>query len=187
MDKVIMTDKFTSGLDKIYEKLLSVYKDKPITLLEIGVWDGGSMLLYEQLLPMAKIYGIDILERPECLKDSKVITRVLNQNDTEGLEKLALEAGGFDVIIDDGSHYTKETKNCFDTLWKYLKPGGAYFIEDWSVSIKEKTSSNIGYRDSVAGMDKLLVEIMSKKVELGLGDCIVVMKKNWMSYAIFYK
>jgi 23S rRNA U2552 (ribose-2'-O)-methylase RlmE/FtsJ len=181
------TDKTISGLEGVYKKLLSKYKGKKITILEIGVWNGGSMLMYEKQLPDSKIYGIDILPRPECLKNSSVITRVLDQNDTKGLEALALEAGGFDVIIDDGSHFTKETKKCFVTLWKHVKEGGMYIIEDWAVAIKEKNSANIAYKTAVIGMSSLVFDIACGMIDLGLGSANIVVEKNWRSYAVFKK
>jgi hypothetical protein len=125
-----MSDKYDSGLDKIYFNLLKPYIDIPISLLEIGVFEGGSLLMFEKMLPKASIYGIDI--NCPTLVGSSVVMREINQNDTEGLVKFAVEVGGFDVIIDDGSHFTKETKNCFNTLWEYTRK--LYIIEDWSVA-----------------------------------------------------
>jgi demethylmacrocin O-methyltransferase len=142
------TDKTVSGLEEVYKNLLIPYKDKEITMLEIGVWNGGSMLMYEKMLPKAKIYGIDILERPGCLKNSKVITRVMNQENNLALGLLAVEAGGFDVIIDDGCHFTSETRSAFETLWQHLKPGGIYIIEDWVVGIKTEGSENVVYAEA---------------------------------------
>jgi predicted O-methyltransferase YrrM len=187
MDINILTDKNISGLDKVYENLLLKYKGKAITLLEIGVWNGGSMLMYEKMLPDAKIYGIDILPRPDCLKDSKVITRVMDQNDTKSLDALAQEAGGFDVIIDDGSHFTLETRRCFNTLWKHVKKDGLYVIEDWAVSIKEKSSLNTDYMLSVLGMDMLVFQIASKVMELGMTAAEISIKNSWQSYAVYRK
>lgn len=42
--------------------------------------------------------------------------------------------GGFDAVIDDGGHKSKEIRVAFDGLWPQLKPGGVYFIEALQVS-----------------------------------------------------
>ena len=85
MDFNEFTDKYSSGLTEVYKELLAPYKDRPVTLLEIGVYKGGSLLFFQELLPQAKIYGIDILPRPEVVADQAIITKVLDQNDTAGL------------------------------------------------------------------------------------------------------
>ena len=181
------TDKYTSGLDKVYTSILKGYANRPITLLEIGVYEGGSMLFFEDMLPQATIYGIDILDRPACLSESKVLTSVIDQNDTAGLENLATLAGGFDVIIDDGSHFTKETKNSFDTLWKHVKNGGIYVIEDWVIGVKTRYSENIAYSEATREMGNLVLDIASKHKELGITSFKMVVEETWQSYAIFKK
>jgi predicted O-methyltransferase YrrM len=183
----MLTDKTISGLEDVYKCLLSPYKDKDITMLEIGVWNGGSMLMYEKMLPKAKIYGIDILERPECLAKSKVITRVMRQENNLALGMLALEAGGFDVIIDDGCHFTAETKSAFDTLWQHLKPGGIYIIEDWVVGIKNEGSENITYAEATRNMGELVLEIARNHKKLGIKSFKIIAEESWLSYAVFKK
>jgi SAM-dependent methyltransferase len=187
-EQQVFTDKFLNGLDKMYERILTPYKDKHISLFEIGIAEGGSLLMFERLLPDAKIYGIDILPRPESLKDSKIETRVIDQNNIQAIEALANEAGDFDVIIDDGCHFGNETRKCFDTLWKHLRKGGSYVIEDWVVSIKTKEDNvNFEYMNATQGMDKLVLEIASRKTELGITSIEIIVKENWMSYAVFKK
>jgi len=178
------TDKYISGLDKVYRRFLSKYKN--ISLLEIGIHRGGSMLMYENMLPGSIICGFDILPRPESLQNSKVITRIIDQIDTKSIESFADEFGSFDVIIDDGCHFVAETKNCFDTLWKYVKSGGLYIIEDWTVAYcayekKDKFSNYIG-------MDNLIFDIALQKIELGINSIeIVFINKPSLSYAAYGK
>lgn len=38
--------------------------------------------------------------------------------------------GGFDIILDDGSHISKHMTATFRYAWHLLRPGGVYFIED---------------------------------------------------------
>ena len=40
---------------------------------------------------------------------------------------------GFDLIIDDASHMLGPTKTSFEVLFPRLRPGGLYFVEDWTV------------------------------------------------------
>ena len=182
------TDKYQSGMESVYRELLARYTTSrdDLSLLEVGVLDGGSLLMFQDMLPKAKIYGTDILPRPDILPES-IVTRVIDQNDSAGMTKLAQEAGGFDIVIDDGSHFAKETRNTFDVLWPFLKEGGVYVVEDWVVGIKEANSANRSYAEATAGMDKVVFDIASRKVELGIKAIEIIVKESWQAYAVFTK
>ena len=38
--------------------------------------------------------------------------------------------GGFNAVIDDGSHRNADILASFEELWPHVLPGGVYFIED---------------------------------------------------------
>jgi hypothetical protein len=48
-------------------------------------------------------------------------------------EILATHFGGpvIDLVIDDASHEYAATKVLFETVFPFVRPGGAYLIEDW--------------------------------------------------------
>jgi demethylmacrocin O-methyltransferase len=105
-----------------------------VTLLEIGVLNGGSILYWDSLLkhPDTRIIGMD-RSLPEIETSDRVFLHECDQNDRAGLERIARMYQPFDVIIDDGSHQRKETQTCFDTLYPFLRAGGYYVVEDWAV------------------------------------------------------
>ena len=114
------------------------YKGKSITLLEIGIAEGESLLYFRDILPEAKIVGLDIAQLP-VIEDptGRIIMYQGEQQHTALLDRIAREHAprGFDVIIDDGSHIGQYTRIAFWHLFKnHLKPGGLYFIEDWGCS-----------------------------------------------------
>jgi len=178
----LITDKFDNGFEHFYSRILNPYKDKNINFLEIGFLNGGSLLYFQDMLPNANIFGLDILERPESLKHfPEIKTFEINQNDTEALVNLATE-NKFEIIIDDGSHYTKETKNCFDSLWDLLNPGGLYIIEDWAVAFHPSFRYDI-----TEGMSDLIFDIAKRKNELGISHFEITIEENWCSRAMFKK
>jgi len=128
------TDKVPFNLMERYDPILAPWVDKEIKLLEIGVYRGGSLLLWRDYFPQGTIVGIDINppqniefgERIHLLKGSQTDTKFL----TDVTKKIAPE--GFDIIIDDASHIGELTKITFWHLFdNHLKPGGLYAIEDW--------------------------------------------------------
>jgi len=118
--------------------VIDPYGEKPITLLEIGIAEGDSLLYFSDVLPKAKIVGLDVGELPPIdRRGGRIAMYQGAQQDTAFLDRLAHEQApsGFDVIIDDGSHVGQFTRIAFWHLFKnHLKPGGLYFIEDWGCS-----------------------------------------------------
>lgn len=128
------TDKIKLRYLEVYDHILVPWIGKAITLLEIGVYRGGSLKLWRDYFPRGTVVGID-RKRPQ---DFRLGERIQifegSQADEEFLSKVANETapGGFDIIIDDASHIGELTKTTFWHLFDHhLKPGGLYAIEDW--------------------------------------------------------
>jgi hypothetical protein len=108
--------------------------DEPLSLLELGVREGASLLLWRDMFPRAQIAGLDI--NPMSLSDDSGRVHAYQglQQDRAILDRIASEVApeGFDVIVDDASHLGRLTAASFGHLFpNHLKPGGIYVIEDW--------------------------------------------------------
>ena len=128
------TDKQISGgyLDN-YSKYFSSLKNKEVNLLELGVFKGGSIKLWKEYFKQGKIVGLDLKLRDNFNED-RIITYEGQQEDINLLDKISnINApNGFDIIIDDCSHFGDLTKISFWHLFNdHLKNGGGYVIEDW--------------------------------------------------------
>ena len=129
------TDKAFSGYTERYEHHLGGFRDAELTLLEMGVHRGGSLLMWQEYFPRAKIVGLDINPNPLA---SKLTERIAfeqgSQDDTQVLERVAQRHApeGFDIVIDDAAHVGALSRAAFLHLFpNHLKPGGIYVIEDW--------------------------------------------------------
>jgi len=175
------TDKVDNGLMAEYESAFRNLLDQPVRLLEIGIFRGGSLQLWDTLFrhPAARIIGID-LRTPPLQCSPRVITYECDQNDTEGLQRIAREHGPFHIVIDDGAHMARETRNCFDTLFPHVYPGGFYAIEDWAVGYWEDKLPE--YR----GMVKFVTDVVHNVPALGIGEfrilagpgCVALFQKS---------
>jgi hypothetical protein len=59
------SDKINHGYLKEYDPIFEPYVQKKIALLELGVENGGSLLLWRDYFPLGTIAGIDIkLQKP---------------------------------------------------------------------------------------------------------------------------
>lgn len=115
----------------IYERHFAPYKNRVPRFLEIGVSKGGSLALWRQYFgPDAVIFGIDI--DPACAsldgKDAQV--RIGSQDDPAFLADVVAQMGGVDIVLDDGSHFSKHIRASLETLFPLLTDGGVYMIED---------------------------------------------------------
>lgn len=101
-------------------------------LLEIGIWHGDSLRMWNEYNPEAIIYGIDNDLGVHRYISSTPNIRVYigDQNSPEDLMQIVKTAKKFKFIIDDGSHYANDIFNSFIILFPYLEKGGIYFIED---------------------------------------------------------
>jgi len=117
-----------------YESLFANIVSKEIKLLELGIFKGGSLLMWRDYFEKGIIVGLDI--EPVHIDDSTGRIRVYQgrQEDTCLLSRIAEEQApdGFDIIIDDCSHIGELTRTSFWHLFQHhLKAGGIYAIEDW--------------------------------------------------------
>lgn len=121
------------GYTLVYEPYLAPLRDRPIRLLEIGVWEGASLQMWSRAFPQGLIVGVDLdLSRVKKPLPPNVATLQGSQDDRAFLAHVALH-GPFDVILDDGSHLPEHQRASFDALWPHVTPGGLYIVEDLQV------------------------------------------------------
>jgi hypothetical protein len=129
------TDKIASRYLESYDPILQHLVDREVRLLELGVHEGGSLLLWRDYFPKGTVVGIDVRRPPVNLSGEERIQVFRgSQEDTTFLTEVANETApdGFDIIIDDASHIGTITKVTFWHLFNnHLKPSGLYVIEDW--------------------------------------------------------
>lgn len=112
-----------------YERHLARFVNRPVTLLELGCGQGGSLQLWKKYLgPFARIVGVDIV--PACARfaESQIEVRIGDQSDPEFLRALIEEFGPFEVVIDDGSHVMSDILASFDALYEHTTE--VYAVED---------------------------------------------------------
>lgn len=128
-----MTDKRPWHFFDVYESL-GLDRSMAYKLLEIGNRWCGSIWGWRTYLPHAKIYGLDIDPNTQHFQngdpDIGVKVYLGDQTDVNLLKSINENAGGFNIIIDDGGHTMTQINTSFNTLWPLLEDGGVYIIED---------------------------------------------------------
>lgn len=130
------TDKVEHGYIPFYEQHLP---KNPKKILEIGVKEGKSILMWKKYFPDAEIHGLDLFEEFPVPDYSGVKFHKGNQCDWLLLEQLRKE--DFDVIIDDGSHNSRDQMMTFFGLFN----GKQYYIEDLHCCTEELYQQGLPY------------------------------------------
>lgn len=131
-----------------YEDYFQPFVDEEVKLLELGVYKGGSLLLWRDFFARGVVVGLDL--NPVDVPDETGRIRLYQgqQQDTALLDQIARENApeGFDIIIDDCSHIGELTRISFWHLFdNHLKPGGLYVIEDWSASYWDEWFDGVAF------------------------------------------
>lgn len=120
---------------ELYDRLFLPVKNSVRKVCEIGIAEGRSLKMWRQYFRKAMIYGIDINDSSKFNSDT-VKTFIADQADRNQLKKfIDTLGGGFDIILDDGGHSMEQQQVSFAYLFKYVKPGGYYIIEDVHTSL----------------------------------------------------
>lgn len=110
--------------------------EKVTSILEIGVQNGGSLILWHEWFTNAKIVGIDVTDA--CLNNYKEASlgREFPRIEiiiADGYDKSVVDArkdNSYDYIIDDGPHTLESMKDAIELWMPKVKVGGKLIIED---------------------------------------------------------
>jgi hypothetical protein len=132
---------------------------------------GASLRMWRDYLPGCQIIGCDILPDVIFNDEERISTYVVDQSKEESLIAFGERIGECDVILDDGSHIESHMILSFKTLWKFVKSGGFYIIED----IKLPALASFENLPSVLGFSNATL------IKSHNG------KNNWDSFVMFKK
>lgn len=142
------TDKITHGYLPLYEEHLPERID---SLLEIGCYKGNSLRMWRELMPDTKLTTLDLFEE---FKEPKDIPNLAcfkgNQMFQDVLDDVA-RASNYDVVIDDGSHGSKDQWMVLDT---FLKPGTMVVIEDLHCCQEAFWRQGLTFEETILGQMK---------------------------------
>lgn len=133
-----------------YDRFFSKYRGKDVTILEIGVFKGGSLQMWKNYFQTSankvQVYGIDINPNCKTLEEDNIKIFIGSQEDREFLQKVKREIGRVDILIDDGGHTMNQQIVSFEELFDCVADDGIYLCEDLCTSYL--SSYGGGYKSS---------------------------------------
>lgn len=136
--------KWTHYFD-IYHRHFERFREQPVTVLEFGVYHGGSLQMWKRYFgPEARIVGVDI--NPACkeLEEDGIEVVIGDQEDRTFLAGLREQVGPADIVIDDGGHTMAQQIATFEEMFAAVRSGGVYLVEDLHTSYWQEYGG--GYR-----------------------------------------
>jgi hypothetical protein len=148
---------------RIYTRLFQSIRNEVLTVAEIGLHrrdvdmrciHGGnselakasaapSLEMWKAYFPNADIFGFDIDDFSKVKIDRCSIVRgdMSSRNDLAGFVHTI--GRPIDILIEDGSHTSHHQQIAFGYLFRYIRPGGMYIIEDlhWQDKREERNDS----------------------------------------------
>lgn len=161
--KGYVSDKWSLYLSE-YERLFAPYREAPVSLLEIGVQNGGSLEIWGKYFRQSqRIVGCDINSACGQLRheNEKIKVVVGDINSTETIGAILADTPAFDIIIDDGSHTSSDIIHTFCLLFPHLKQGGLYVAEDLHCSYWREYEGGLYHPRSSMAFFKALVDVLN--------------------------
>ena len=130
------TSKNISGFLEIYEEYFTALRNEKINILEIGIDKGDSLRLWREYFSNAQICGIDLFQKNISIDNVDIL--IGDQSDYSFLKTVVNKYHNFDIIIDDGSHLSKDIISSFKFLFPFLNNNGLYVVEDLQTSYQPR-------------------------------------------------
>lgn len=120
---------------EIYDSHFSKYRKQSVTILEFGVFQGGSLQMWRNYFgKKARIIGVDINPKCKTLEEKGIEIYIGDQEDRKFLKSLMKKVGKVDIVIEDGGHTMDQQINTFEEVFPYVNNGGVFLIEDLHTS-----------------------------------------------------
>jgi hypothetical protein len=158
-----VSDKWDCYLAR-YEEKFAPYRDRSVSLLEIGIQNGGSLEVWSKyFLDARALIGCDINSKCGLLTfDSPRINVVIGDvNEASVRQEILGRCSSFDIIIDDGSHQSRDIVRTFGHLFPRLNDGGLYVIEDLHCSYWQEFGGGVSFPGSAVNFLKKLADLVN--------------------------
>lgn len=119
----------------IYHRHFARFRGQSLTMIEIGVFNGGSLRMWREYLgQQATIVGVDI--NPECMRFSEPGIDIVigDQADRMFLRSLSERYADLAILLDDGGHKMHQQIATFEELFPRIRSDGVYLCEDTHTS-----------------------------------------------------
>lgn len=143
----------------IYEHHFARFVGKEVNVLEIGVFQGGSLQMWKHYFgDRANIYGVDINPELKELEEDRIHILIGDQGSRSFWQAVKQTQPVFDIIIDDGGHFMEQQRITLEEMLPVLSPNGVFLVEDMHTSYWPEYGGGYWYPGSFMEYSKLLLD-----------------------------
>lgn len=119
-----------------YDGLFKNKRHEPLNIAELGILDGGSLLMWKDYFKNANIYGYEynnhlIDNFKKNYNNDRITLANIDVTNANSIVNAFRNANIlYDIIIDDTTHQFEDQIRIIENTYQYLKPGGILIIED---------------------------------------------------------
>ncbi len=151
-----------SNYFEIYDELFEKYREKKITFVEIGVTNGGSLMMWREYFKEANIIGIDFNPSAKKWEEYGFKIFIGDQSDPKFWTDFFSKVGKIDILIDDGGHTNQQQISTFHSCYENINENGIILFEDTHSSYLKEFGNPSKY--SFMNFCYNLVDVMNKKI-----------------------
>lgn len=147
---------------EIYERHFSRYRGTAVNMMEIGVYQGGSLQMWKDYFgPKARIFGVDV--NPACkeFEEDQIEILIGDQEDRNFLRSIVRAVPRLDILLDDGGHTMRQQINTFEELFPHIDPTGVYLCEDMHTSYRTAWGGKYKGRGTFVEYSKNLIDSLN--------------------------
>ncbi len=147
-----------------YDHILAPYRNQAISLLEIGVHNGGGLEIWSKYFPQAAhIIGCDSNKKCQTLHyDDARIQVVIGDAGEKSTKQHILNASpNFDIIISNGFHASGDIVRNFADYFDHLNDNGIFIIEDLRCSYWQEFDGGLYHPHSAISFLKNLADVVN--------------------------
>jgi hypothetical protein len=124
-----------SSYFQVYAELLEPYRNKPITFIEVGVLNGGSLFMWREYFgAKARIIGIEFNPLAKRWESDGFEIFIGSQSDGLFWDEVFNKIGNVDIVLDDGGHTYEQQIITAHKCVPHIKDGGLLIVEDTHTS-----------------------------------------------------
>ncbi len=153
-----------SNYFEIYEKLFKKFKNKKITLVEVGIADGGSLFMWRNYFgKKAKIIGVELNPEAKKLEKNGFKICIGDQSNPVFWKNFYKKFGKIDILIDDGGHTNLQQITTLMESINHINYGGMIVVEDTHTSFMKNKGFKNPSKFSFINFTSSLIESLHRR------------------------
>jgi hypothetical protein len=120
----------------LYQKLLISKKENAKNVLEVGIYNGGSIKLWSDFFTNANVYGLDVMHIDAVWEEIKNNEKIILHTSSDAydndffINNFLNKNIKFDFMLDDGPHTLESMKQFIKLYSQIMTDDGILIIED---------------------------------------------------------